>query len=71
MTNGSNEGHLTFLMVGCQRCGTTWIDAALRDHPEVFLPAEKQSYFFDRNYDKGIDWYLEKFSSVDSGKVAV
>ena len=71
MTNGSHEGPLTFLMVGCQRCGTTWIDAALRDHPQVFLPADKQSYFFDRQYDRGIDWYLEKFSSAGPDQVAV
>ncbi|MAB82797.1 MAG: hypothetical protein CMJ24_05095 [Phycisphaerae bacterium] len=64
MSNGSNEGPLTFLMVGCQRCGTTWIDAALRDHPEVYLPDDKQSYFFDRHYDKGIDWYLDRFASA-------
>ena len=24
-----------FLMVGCQRCGTTWVDGALREHPEL------------------------------------
>ncbi len=62
---------VTFLMVGCQRCGTTWTAAALRDHPQVYLPTKKQSYFFDRNYDKGIDWYLQKFSGVEPEQVAV
>ena len=67
MSNGSNQGPLTFLMVGCQRCGTTWIDAALRDHPEVYLPPDKQSYFFDRHYERGIDWYLERFDAAGPG----
>ena len=58
----------TFLMIGCQRCGTTWTDAALREHPEVFLPEAKQSYFFDRNYEKGIDWYLERFQGSEGYK---
>jgi len=62
---------VTFLMVGCQRCGTTWTAAALVDHPEVFLPEKKQSYFFDRYYDKGIDWYLDKFANVEPGHKAV
>ena len=62
---------ITFFMVGCQRCGTSWTDAALREHPQVFLPQKKQSYFFDRNYDKGIEWYLENFTQVTEQDVAV
>ena len=62
---------VTFVMVGCQRCGTTWTDAALREHPQIYLPPKKQSYFFDRNYDKGIDCYLENFSGVKPQHVAV
>ncbi len=57
----------TFMMVGCQRCGTTWTDAALRNHSEIYLPVQKQSYFFDRNYDKGIEWYLERFQNAKKG----
>ncbi len=63
--------NLTFLMIGCQRCGSTWIDAALREHPEVYLPAQKQTYFFDRNYDRGIDWYLGEFKHVGTEHRAV
>ena len=62
---------LTFLMVGCQRCGTTWTAAALVDHPSIFLPEKKQSYFFARFYDRGIDWYLDKFADVEPGHKAV
>lgn len=58
-------------MVGCQRCGTTWVDAALREHPQVYLPAKKQTYFFDRNYDRGIGWYLENFRQAKPGQTAV
>jgi len=62
---------VTFFMVGCQRCGTTWTDAALREHPQVFLPSKKQSYFFDRNYDKGMDWFMERFKGIESKQIAV
>ncbi len=63
---GSGEPHppLTFLMAGCQRCGSTWVDKALRGHPEIFLPERKQTYFFDETYHKGIDWYLDQFTAV-------
>jgi len=62
---------VTFLMVGCQRCGTTWTAAALSSHPSVYLPEKKQSYFFDRYYDKGIDWYMERFTGVERQHKAV
>ena len=62
---------ITFFMIGCQRCGTSWIDAALRDHPQVFLPKMKQSYFFDRNYKNGIDWYMERFKEIEPQQKAV
>lgn len=40
------------------------MDAALREHPAVFLPEKKQSYFFDRNYEQGLEWYLENFAEA-------
>lgn len=58
-------------MIGCQRCGTTWTDAALREHPQIYLPRSKQSYFFDRNYSNGLDWYLKRFEGVDQQHIAV
>ena len=58
-------------MIGCQRCGTTWTDAALREHAEVFLPTKKQSYFFVRNYENGIDWFMARFDGVESHHKAV
>lgn len=51
-------------MVGCSRCGTTWVDKALREHPEIYLPPNKQTYFFDSHYDKGIQWYLDHFTGI-------
>jgi hypothetical protein len=61
---------LTFLMIGCQRCGTTWTDAALREHPQIYLPCSKQSYFFDRNYANGLDWYMKRFDGVGQQHLA-
>ena len=60
----AGPGDIDFVVVGCQRCGTTWLDAALRDHPRVGLPDKKQSYFFDRHFANGLDWYFERFDDV-------
>lgn len=62
---------MTFFVAGFPRCGTTWIYKAIKDHPQIFLPSRKQTYFFDTNYDKGIDWYLEHFADASPAHVAV
>jgi hypothetical protein len=35
-----------FLILGPQRTGTSWLFRHLAAHPEVFLPREKETYFF-------------------------
>lgn len=35
-----------FLIVGPQRTGTTWLFHNLKGHPEIFLPKEKELYYF-------------------------
>ncbi len=51
-----------FLGIGAQRCGTSWLDAQLRRHPQVYLPtARKEIHFFDNAYDRGTEWYARFF----------
>jgi hypothetical protein len=71
MGSSNTPETITFVMAGCQRCGTSWVDAALREHPEVFLPSQKQTYFFDENYENGFDWYLEQFEGCTQEHRAV
>jgi hypothetical protein len=59
-----------FLVIGAPRSGTTWIDENLRAHPDVFVPAVKELHFFDRDYDKGMDYYEEQFAGW-SGEKAI
>ena len=55
----------TFLVVGAARCGTSWLDPNLRQHPEVYLPLNtSEVHFFDNNYDTGIEWYEKIFQGV-------
>jgi hypothetical protein len=50
-----------YLIIGAARSGTTWMAKNLMLHSEVFMPAKKEIHFFDRHYEKGIDWYQRIF----------
>ena len=55
-----------FIVVGPQRTGTTWLDQVLRGH--VGLPeGAKETDFFIRHYERGIEWYLDYFRKSPSG----
>jgi len=71
MERHANTSDINFFMAGCPRCGTTWVHMALKDHPQIYLPSRKQTYFFDVNYEKGIDWYLESYRRIEDCHKAV
>jgi hypothetical protein len=50
-----------FVYVGAAKAGSTWLYAALGEHPEVFIPTAKRTYFFDRYYECGSEWYSAHF----------
>lgn len=52
-----------FLVIGAEKSGTTWLKHNLRAHPEIFVPAQKEVHFFDKdkNFRRGLDWYGEYF----------
>src|SRR3990172_10744995 len=48
----------TFLGIGVQRGGTTWLHTLLASHPDVYMPTRrKEIRFFERYYEHGLDWY--------------
>jgi len=62
---------LDFIIIGAQKCGTTWMWNMLDQHPGTDLPKEKEIFFFSdiEKYSKGIEWYERKFKHLDSGKI--
>jgi len=44
-------------VVGAAKAGTSWLDAALREHAATAMPIFKETNFFSREYDRGIEWY--------------
>ena len=55
-----------YLIIGTKRGGTTSLARWLNQHDQIapLYPARetrKGMYFFDVNYDKGLDWYKSHF----------
>lgn len=49
-----------FIIAGTQKSGTTWLEKNLLEHPQFYTP-RKQLHYFDKNYDKGFEWYTNHF----------
>ncbi len=64
-----------FMIIGPQRTGTTWLHHNLKTHPSIFLPQEKELYYFNKIANAGeddrgfetLEQYLKAFS--DSPRV--
>ena len=54
----------TFVGIGAQKAGTTWLHRNLRLHPQISFPKLKEAHFldFDDRYERGIAWYLGIFA---------
>lgn len=53
---------MKFLVVGAQKCATSWLYYCLRDHPELHLPSNKREDVYlggDLHQKYGTDWYIE------------
>lgn len=54
-----------FIGIGVQKCASTWLYAALRAHPEVWIAPAKELNFFSCYYAYGQHWYERHFISPD------
>jgi hypothetical protein len=53
---------IDFVGVGPPKTGTTWLHTCLVGHPGLCLPRRKETHFFDRYYERGVDWYRRQFN---------
>jgi len=55
------------IVIGPQRCGTTWLHNYLQARKDILLPKKtKETHFFDTYYLKGLDWYRSFFENTKS-----
>lgn len=57
-----------FIIIGCQRCGTTSLYTYLAQHPQILTPIKKEMDFFSWHFDRGINWYLAHFPPMPAGE---
>ncbi|HET8615450.1 MAG TPA: sulfotransferase [Actinomycetales bacterium] len=58
-----------FLYIGPDKAGSSWLHEVLLAHPQVFMTPAKDLYFFDRYFDKGVDWYAGHFERAGDEQV--
>ena len=54
-----------FLFIGPDKSGSTWLYEILRQHPECYVPPIKDIYYFDKHYERGLNWYLSFFKHAE------
>ena len=58
------------LFIGPMKSGTTWVHDYLEDRGDISLPSQvKETFFFDRHYERGLDWYSDRFRLETSATV--
>ena len=63
---------LDFLVIGAEKAGTTALFSYMWQHPELYLPYQKEINFFadEDRFDRGVSWYMETyFSGADESKL--
>lgn len=53
----------TFLGIGVQKAGTSWLASLLAQHPEVAMAPDKEVHYFDSRVRtaRGLGWYEDQF----------
>jgi len=59
--------NLSFLGIGAQKSGTSWLHQMLSLHEDLSLPKQKEIHFWDWNRRKGLRWYSDQFSPKEGG----
>lgn len=73
-------GGIDFLIIGAEKSGTTWLADRLRQHPGIFIPPEKELFYFNErffespelpnfNASQPLAWYLAFFVDAAPGQL--
>ncbi len=59
----------SFIYIGADKAGSSWLFDVMQWHPSIYVTPAKDTYFFDRHYERGIDWYRSQFSGAKGQEV--
>lgn len=54
----------TFIIIGSAKAGTNTLHKIFSQSEQVFFTDPKEPSFFRKNYDNGIEWYLDLFQNA-------
>lgn len=58
-----------FVVIGAMKSGTTWMRNLLLTASSAHLPDEvKETFYFDRHYDRGLEWYSSNWRNLGSNR---
>ncbi len=63
---------IDFLVIGSQKCATTWLYECLKDHPQIHVPQDKKEVEYiggDLYKAKGADWYFSLVGNAHAGQL--
>jgi hypothetical protein len=61
---------LKFIVPGFSKCGTTTLCALLNQHPDIYIPEEKEPWYFSSpRYEEKHQEYIEYFSDSKPGQI--
>ena len=50
-----------FIIIGAPKCGTSWLQRALGQHPDILVVPDEIEYF-SAHFDYPLEWYLNHFA---------
>lgn len=60
----------TFLVIGAMKAGTSSLYRYLVQHPAIPAATKKELDFFNKHYDRGLDWYRRQFGDGVAGEAS-
>ena len=54
--------------LGVEKCGTTSLVELLSRVPGILVPRRKETFFFNRHFESGADWYRGLFPPAEGGR---
>ena len=60
-----------FFILGAAKCGTSSLQNYLGEHPDICVSEPKEPFFFEAEYERGLDYYWGRYFSSWSGERAV